>query len=89
MLPGASSRKIDSKPENIDEIDRKAIQFKIEREALKKEDDSLSKIRLKELDEKIAELDKKSASLTEVWAKEKNQIQSVQKIKEEMLLQII
>jgi ATP-dependent Clp protease ATP-binding subunit ClpB len=75
---------IDSKPENIDEIDRKAIQFKIEREALKKEDDSLSKIRLKELDEKIAELDKKSKALTEVWAKEKNQIQSVQKIKEEI-----
>ncbi len=36
------------------------------------------------MDEKIAELDKKSASLTEVWAKEKNQIQSVQKIKEEI-----
>ena len=77
LMDEASSKlrmEIDSKPENIDEIDRKAIQFKIEREALKKEDDSLSKIRLKELDEKIAELDKKSASLTEVWAKEKNQI---------------
>ena len=87
LMDEASSKlrmEIDSKPENIDEIDRKAIQFKIEREALKKEDDSLSKIRLKELDEKIAELDKKSALLTEVWAKEKNQIQSVQKIKEEI-----
>ena len=87
LMDEASSKlrmEIDSKPENIDEIDRKAIQLKIEREALKKEDDSLSKIRLKELDEKIAELDKKSASLTEVWAKEKNQIQSVQKIKEEI-----
>jgi len=87
LMDEASSKlrmEIDSKPENIDEIDRKAIQFKIEREALKKEDDSLSKIRLKELDEKISELDKKSASLTEVWAKEKNQIQSVQKIKEEI-----
>jgi ATP-dependent Clp protease ATP-binding subunit ClpB len=87
LMDEASSKlrmEIDSKPENIDEIDRKVIQFKIEREALKKEDDSLSKIRLKELDEKIAELDKKSASLTEVWAKEKNQIQSVQKIKEEI-----
>ena len=86
LMDEASSKlrmEIDSKPENIDEIDRKAIQLKIEREALKKEEDSLSKIRLKELDEKIAELDKKSASLTEVWAKEKNQIQSVQKIKEE------
>ena len=62
LMDEASSKlrmEIDSKPENIDEIDRKAIQFKIEREALKKEDDSLSKIRLKELDEKIAELDKK------------------------------
>jgi ATP-dependent Clp protease ATP-binding subunit ClpB len=87
LMDEASSKlrmEIDSKPENIDEIDRKAIQFKIEREALKKEDDSLSKIRLKELDEKIAELDKKSKALTEVWAKEKNQIQSVQKIKEEI-----
>ena len=87
LMDEASSKlrmEIDSKPENIDEIDRKAIQLKIEREALKKEDDSLSKIRLKELDEKIAELDKKSQALTEVWAKEKNQIQSVQKIKEEI-----
>ncbi len=59
LMDEASSKlrmEIDSKPENIDEIDRKAIQLKIEREALKKEDDSLSKIRLKELDEKIAEL---------------------------------
>ena len=87
LMDEASSKlrmEIDSKPENIDEIDRKAIQLKIEREALKKEEDSLSKIRLKELDEKIAELDKKSQALTEVWAKEKNQIQSVQKIKEEI-----
>jgi len=87
LMDEASSKlrmEIDSKPENIDEIDRKVIQLKIEREALKKEDDSLSKIRLKELDEKITELDKKSQALTEVWAKEKNQIQSVQKIKEEI-----
>lgn len=87
LMDEASSKlrmEIDSKPENIDEIDRKAIQLKIEREALKKEDDSLSKIRLNELNEKIAELDKKSQALTEVWAKEKNQIQSVQKIKEEI-----
>jgi ATP-dependent Clp protease ATP-binding subunit ClpB len=87
LMDEASSKlrmEIDSKPENIDEIDRKVIQLKIEREALKKEDDTLSKIRLKELDEKIAELDKKSQVLTEVWAKEKNQIQSVQKIKEEI-----
>jgi ATP-dependent Clp protease ATP-binding subunit ClpB len=87
LMDEASSKlrmEIDSKPENIDEIDRKAIQLKIEREALKKEDDLLSKIRLKELDKKITELDKKSQALTEVWAKEKNQIQSVQKIKEEI-----
>ena len=87
LMDEASSKlrmEIDSKPENIDELDRKAIQFKIEREALKKEDDALSKIRLKELDEKIAELDKKSEVLTAVWSKEKNQIQAVQKIKEEI-----
>jgi ATP-dependent Clp protease ATP-binding subunit ClpB len=87
LMDEASSKlrmEIDSKPENIDELDRKAIQFKIEREALKKEDDALSKIRLKELDEKIAELDKKSEALTAVWSKEKNQIQAVQKIKEEI-----
>jgi ATP-dependent Clp protease ATP-binding subunit ClpB len=87
LVDEASSKlrmEMDTKPENIDEIDRKVIQFKIEREALKKENDELSKKRLEELDIKIKELDSKSEDLSKVWKKEKFQIQNEQKIKEEI-----
>ena len=87
LVDEASSRlrmEIDSKPENIDELDRKIIQFRIEREALKKENDEVSKKRLQELEEKINELQSKSDELSKVWNQEKQKIQSGQKLKEEL-----
>ena len=87
LVDEASSRlrmEIDSKPENIDELDRKIIQFRIEREALKKENDEVSKKRLQELEEKINELQSKSDELSKVWNQEKQKIQSSQKLKEEL-----
>src|SRR6056300_1080696 len=87
LVDEASSRlrmEIDSKPENIDELDRKIIQFRIEKEALKKETDEVSKKRLKELDEKINDLQSKSDELSKVWNQEKQKIQNAQKLKEEL-----
>ena len=87
LVDEASSRlrmEIDSKPENIDELDRKIIQFRIEKEALKKETDEVSKKRLHELDEKIIDLQSKSDELSKVWNQEKQKIQSAQKLKEEL-----
>ncbi|MDD3370519.1 MAG: Clp protease N-terminal domain-containing protein, partial [Alphaproteobacteria bacterium] len=75
---------VDSKPEEIDEIDRKVIQLKIEREALKKESDSASKDRLSKLEKELAELEKQSADMTSRWRSEKEQLGSAQKIKEQL-----
>jgi len=76
----------DSKPETIDELDRRIIQLKIEQEALKKEKDAASKERLKRLQEELSGLEKESGELTAQWQKEKEQLQSSQKIQEEMEL---
>jgi ATP-dependent Clp protease ATP-binding subunit ClpB len=76
----------DSKPEAIDELDRRIVQLKIEQEALKKEKDSASKERLKNLQSELATLEKQSGVLTGQWQKEKDQIQSEQKLKEELEL---
>jgi ATP-dependent Clp protease ATP-binding subunit ClpA len=62
----------DSKPEEIDELDRRIIQLKIEREALKKESDKASKDRLKKLEEELKGLESKSADLTGQWKAEKD-----------------
>ncbi len=75
---------VDSKPEEIDEIDRKVIQLKIEREALKKEQDTASQDRLKNLEDELTGLEKKSADLTSRWHSEKEQLGSAQKIKEKL-----
>jgi len=75
---------VDSKPEELDELDRKIIQLKIEREALKKESDEASKDRLKKLEEELAQLEKQSADLTSRWQAEKSQLVSVQKLKEQL-----
>lgn len=74
----------DSKPEELDELDRKIIQLKIEREALKKEDDKASKERLGKLEEELGGLEKQSADLTSRWQAEKSQMISVQKLKEQL-----
>ncbi len=75
---------IDSKPEEMDKLDRKLIQYKIEREALKKETDSASKARLQHLEEEISKLEKEYANLEEIWKAEKAQVQSASQIKEEL-----
>ncbi len=87
LVDEAASRlrmQVDSKPEELDAIDRDLMQMKIEREALKKETDSASKDRLERLDKSIAELDEKSNAMTSRWQAEKNKLGSAQKIKEEL-----
>ncbi|MFZ5792720.1 MAG: ATP-dependent chaperone ClpB [Pseudomonadota bacterium] len=87
LVDEAASRlrmQMDSKPEDIDEIDRKLIQLKIEREALKKETDRASAERLKNLEKEIAELEGKSDELTAAWQTEKQQLAGAQKLKERL-----
>ncbi len=87
LMDEAASRlrmEVDSKPEELDEIDRKVIQLKIEREALKKEPDAASKIRLDKLEKELVTLEKQSADLTSRWQSEKSQMASVQKLKEQI-----
>jgi len=75
---------VDSKPEEIDELDRRIIQLKIEREALKKEQDPASRERLKNLESELAGLEKQSGDLTSRWTAEKKQLGSAQKLKEQI-----
>ena len=87
LVDEASSRLrmvVDSKPEEIDELDRRIIQLKIEREALKKESDKGSLERLEKLEEELAELEAKSAELTDIWQSEKETLADSQKVKEEL-----
>lgn len=75
---------VDSKPEALDELDRKIIQLKIEQSALKKESDEASKDRLQKLQQELAQLEKQSADLTSRWQAEKSQLTNVQKLKEQI-----
>jgi ATP-dependent Clp protease ATP-binding subunit ClpB len=75
---------VDSKPEEIDELDRRIIQLKIERAALKQETDVASQDRLGKLSHELAELEQQSATLTARWQAEKDQLNSAQKIKEKI-----
>jgi ATP-dependent Clp protease ATP-binding subunit ClpB len=87
LVDEAASRlrmQVDSKPEEIDELDRRIIQLKIEREALKKETDQASKDRLEALEDELAELEACSADLTAVWQAEKDKLAGSQKLKEEL-----
>ncbi len=87
LIDEAASRirlEIDSKPEAMDKLERKLIQYKIEREALKKEDDDASKKRLAELQEKIDQLEKEFSDLEEIWKSEKAAVQGTAHIKEEL-----
>jgi ATP-dependent Clp protease ATP-binding subunit ClpB len=87
LIDEAASRirmEIDSKPEPIDRLDRRLIQLKIEREALKKEKDKASKQRLENLNTEIQQLEKEYADLTEIWLSEKASVQDASKIKEEL-----
>jgi ATP-dependent Clp protease ATP-binding subunit ClpB len=75
---------IDSKPEAMDKLDRRLIQLKIEREAVRKEADEASRKRLALIEEEIAKLEREYADLEEVWKAEKNQVLGAQHIKEEL-----
>jgi len=87
LIDEAASRlrmAVDSKPEAIDELDRRIIQLKIEREALKREQDAASRDRLTNLEAELADLEQDSAELTAKWQAEKDQLQGAQKIKEDL-----
>ncbi|WP_353860055.1 ATP-dependent chaperone ClpB [Azospirillum formosense] len=87
LIDEAASRlrmAVDSKPETIDELDRRIIQLKIEREALKRESDDASRARLANLEGELADLEQESAELTAKWQAEKDQLQGAQKIKEDL-----
>ncbi len=87
LMDEAASRlrmQVDSKPEELDELDRRIIQLKIEREALKKETDKASKDRLEKLEQELADLEEKSTTLTQTWQSEKKKLGAAQKIKEEL-----
>ena len=75
---------IDSKPEAMDKLERRLIQLKIEREAVKKEKDEASKKRLAAIEDEIKRLEREYADLDEVWQAEKAQVQGAQHIKEEI-----
>ncbi|HEY8622339.1 MAG TPA: ATP-dependent chaperone ClpB [Casimicrobiaceae bacterium] len=75
---------IDSKPEAMDRLDRRLIQLKIEREAVKKEKDAASKKRLELIEQEISKLEREYADLDEVWRAEKAQVAGTQHIKEEI-----
>jgi ATP-dependent Clp protease ATP-binding subunit ClpB len=87
LVDEAASRirmEIDSKPEALDRLERRLIQLKIEREALKKESDEASKKRLADLETSIAKLDSELADLDEIWKAEKAAVQGASHIKEEL-----
>ena len=85
LVDEAASRlrmEVDSKPEEIDELDRRLVQMKIEQAALRKESDEASKERLKKLDREVAALEEESARLTAQWQAEKDKLAGAQKLKE-------
>ncbi|MBT4043804.1 MAG: ATP-dependent chaperone ClpB [Rhodospirillaceae bacterium] len=87
LMDEAASRirmEMDSKPEEIDELDRRIIQLKIEREALKKEDDEASRDRLQKLESELEELELRSAQLTAAWQGEKERLGEAQELKEQL-----
>jgi len=87
LIDEAASRirmEMDSKPEELDRLDRRIVQLKMEREALKKEKDEASKKRLAALDEQLAALEREYSDLEEIWKAEKASAQGAAHIKEEL-----
>ncbi|MBA3979694.1 MAG: ATP-dependent chaperone ClpB [Alcanivorax sp.] len=87
LIDEAASRirmEIDSMPEEMDRLDRKLIQLKMEREALRKEDDEASKKRLEKLEDDISRLEKEYADLREIWEAEKASLMGAQEYKAEL-----
>ena len=87
LMDEAGSRlrmQVDSKPEELDELDRRVMQLKIEREALKRESDPASKDRLGKLEKELAEIEEKSNAMTATWKAEKEKLGDRQKLKERL-----
>lgn len=87
LIDEASSKirmEVDSKPAELDGIDRKIIKLKIESEALKKEKDEASRVRLKGVAEELKELEKKSSELTSVWQASKMKLEKINELKEKL-----
>jgi ATP-dependent Clp protease ATP-binding subunit ClpB len=87
LMDEAASRlrmEVDSKPEAIDELDRRIVQLKIEREALKKESDPASRDRLDKLVKELEEFEQRAAELTAQWRAEKDKLAGAQKLKEQL-----
>lgn len=87
LIDEASARlrmQVDSKPEELDELDRRIVQLRIEQEALKKETDEGSKDRLGKIEIELSGLEEKSTSLTQRWKSEKDKLGAAQKIKEQL-----
>ncbi|WP_018183456.1 ATP-dependent chaperone ClpB [Kaistia granuli] len=87
LVDEASARlrmQVDSKPEALDELDRRIIQLKIEREALKKETDQASKDRLERLEKELTDLEEESSAFTQRWQAEKQKLNAAQKLKEQL-----
>jgi len=87
LIDEASARlrmQVDKKPEELDELDRRIIQLRIEQEALKKETDEGSKDRLGKIEIELSGLEEKSTSLTQRWKSEKDKLGAAQKIKEQL-----
>ena len=75
---------VDSKPEELDSLDREIVRLKIEQEALKKENDAGSKSRLQALEKELVDLEKKSADLTSRWTAEKGKLSDAAKLKADL-----
>jgi ATP-dependent Clp protease ATP-binding subunit ClpB len=87
LIDEAASRlrmEVDSKPEELDELDRRLLQLKIEREALKREEDAASRDRLEKLEHELAGLQERSDAMTMTWRNEKERLQGAQKLKERL-----
>jgi len=87
LMDEAASRlrmEVDSKPEELDALDRQILQFQIESEALKKEDDTASKDRLEKLEKELADLQQKSSALTAKWQAERASLDAARGLKEQL-----
>ena len=87
LVDEAASRlrmQVDSKPEALDELDRRMLQLKIEREALRREDDSASRERLGKLEHELSDIEERSNAMTAAWHAEKDRLADSQKLKEQL-----
>jgi ATP-dependent Clp protease ATP-binding subunit ClpB len=87
LMDEASSRlrmQVDSKPEALDELDRRLLQLKIERAALQREEDAASRDRLEKLEKELAEIQERSDAMTAAWKSEQDSLASAQKLKERL-----